>query len=264
MLPLLAALPGIFSAVSKVTELFHSGKKAIEQVTGSVSVASTPEELQTEVQSLPPDQQAQWARTMQQRLDLYTAENQRLATEIGIVDSNITSKVSTEAASKIAVLRQTTRPWAVRMMVHYLFFPFYLIIIDLVQELANVWVIKGLFRGAGIIPVKTFDYVFGPLNPTNLAGINAGALTQLADFLKGNGATTLIGKMYMDAVPWVTGVIVSYMGLREWGKIKGKSGDMDLAEGAQASVGGAAARIITKAAGAGGDLVSKVKAIFGR
>jgi hypothetical protein len=264
MLPLLAALPAIFSAVTKFSDLFNSGKKAVEKVKGSASIASSPAELQTEVQSLTPEQQAQWAKTMQQQVDLYAAQTQRLVADIGLVDSNITSKVSPEAASKIAVLRQTTRPWAVRMMVHYIFFPFYLIIIDLVQELINVWVLKGVFRGPGINPVKTFDYVFGPLNPVNLANINAGVLDQILNVFKQNGTVTLIGKMYMDAVPWVTGIIVSYMGLREWGKIKGKSGDGEMPPDTPTGNGGGAAQIIAKAAGAGGDLIGKVKAIFGR
>ena len=103
MLPLLAAIPSIISAVSKVSDLFSSGKEAVKKVTGSDSIASTSTELQDEIQSLPKEQQAQWAQIMQQKVELYQAENQRLDIEIGRIDSNITSKLTPEAASKIAL-----------------------------------------------------------------------------------------------------------------------------------------------------------------
>ena len=163
MLPLLAALPSIFSAVSKVSELFSSGKEAVKKVTGNDSIASTSAELQEEIQSLPEAQQAQWAQIMQQKVDLYQAENQRLDIEIGRIDSNITSKLTPDAAEKIAYLRQATRPWTVKMMVHYILFPFYLIIIDLTQDIIKNWL---FFWTDAIKPVKTFDYMFGALNPS--------------------------------------------------------------------------------------------------
>ena len=216
MLPLLAAIPSIISAVSKVSDLFSSGKEAVKKVTGSDSIASTSTELQDEIQSLPKEQQAQWAQIMQQKVELYQAENQRLDIEIGRIDSNITSKLTPEAASKIAYLRQATRPWAVKMMVHYIFFPFYLIIIDLAQDIIKNWL---LFWTDAIKPVKTFDYMFGVLNPNNLKGMDAGALEKiLAAFTGKDAQLPLAGDLYVDSIPWVVGIIMSYMGLREIGK----------------------------------------------
>jgi hypothetical protein len=201
---------------------------------------------------------------MQQQVDLFKAQNERLATEIGIVDENITAKVTTDAASKIALMRMTTRPWAVRMMVHYVFFPFYLIIADIVQELINVWLLKGLFRSEGVKIVRTFDYVFGALNPANLANVDPGALDKILALLsKADHKThTLAGDMYIDSVPWVVSIIISYMGLREIGKLAGKSGDEEAsAQGARP--GGVIGETMSTTIQKGVDLVSKVKGIFG-
>ncbi len=258
MLPLLAALPSIFSTVSKVSDLFTSGKEAVKKVTGNDSIASTSSELQEEIQSLPEEQQAQWAQIMQQKLELYQAENQRLDIEIGKIDSNITSKLTPEAASKIAYLRQSTRPWTVKMMVYYVLFPFFLIIIDLVQEIIKNWL---LFWTDVIKPVRTFDYMFGGLNPNNLKEMDAGALDKiLALFTGKDSQLTLAGDLYIDSIPWVVGIIVSYMGLREIGKAKGTSGDSS-----NSAVASPAKRSpITTAINTGVDLASKVQKIFGK
>jgi len=259
MLPLLAALPSIFSAVSKVSELFSSGKEAVRKVTGNDSIASTSEELQQEIQSLPEAQQAQWAQIMQQKVDLYQAENQRLDIEIGRIDSNITSKLTPDAAEKIAYLRQATRPWTVKMMVHYILFPFYLIIIDLTQDIIKNWL---FFWTDAIKPVKTFDYMFGALNPSSLKGVDPGVLDKmLAAFTGKDTHLTLAGDLYVDSIPWVVGIIVSYMGLREIGKARGTSGDIPIT--ADLSPAKTASPIST-VINTGVDLASKVRKIFGK
>ena len=139
MLQLISAIPTIITAVSKVSELFKKGRDTVKAVTGDPSQASTPEELQTEVQQLSPEQQNRWAEVMAKEVDKYTAQNERLAVEIGLVDANITSRVSEDAASKIAIMRMTTRPWSVRCMVLYVLFPFFLVIIDMLQHLMIAW-----------------------------------------------------------------------------------------------------------------------------
>ena len=101
MLPLLAALPAIFTTVSKVSDLFLKGKEVVEKVTGKPSEASTPDELKEEIESLPPEQQAKWAHAMQQKIELYKVENERLDIEIGRITPELQSKVTAEAASKI-------------------------------------------------------------------------------------------------------------------------------------------------------------------
>jgi hypothetical protein len=195
---------------------------------------------------------------MQHELDMYKAQNERLAIEIGLIDSNITSKLTAKDAGKIAVMRQTTRPWAVRMMVHYVFFPFYLIIVDITQEIIKKWL---LFWTEKIEPVKTFDYVFGTINPASLSKVDPGVLDKVLSMFK-DKPHTLAGDMYIESIPWVVGIIVSYMGLREIGKTKGTSGDESTGSAAQSQT--SPINIIGKAVGKGVDLVSRVKKIFGR
>ena len=258
MLQLLALIPSIIGAASKVSDIFKSAKKVKAEITGTPSVASTPEELQDEIASLPEDQQARWAQVMQQKVDLYKAENERLDIEIGRVDSNITSKLTPKAASEIAIMRQTTRPWAVRMMVHYVFFPFYLIIIDVIQLLFYSWFLKGLFKvKEENSPVfKTFDYVFGNFDPQQMS-----VLGKFADMIKDPMSHTMMARIYAESVPWAVTVIISYMGLREIGKARGTAGDV----GTTGKKGGSSAgEILSGTISKGVDLVSKVKGLFGK
>lgn len=252
MFPILAAIPTIMSAISGVTDLFNAGKKAKEKVTGAPSVASTPEELDQEINSLPPDTKAQWAEIMKQKVDLYQAENQRLALEIGTIDTNITSKVDTNTASKISEMRMTTRPWAVRMMIHFILFPFYLVIIDVAQELVKVWLISPF--GWKITVFKSFEYVFGVYDPTTFE--------KIAELLKSPQSHTLMGSMYQASVPWAASIVLGYMGLREIGKAKGTSGDTPLGSVPVGGMGTGAGAVVTKTIGKGLDLVNKIKSIF--
>ena len=257
---LLAMLPSIFTAISTVSDLFDSGKKVVEAVTGETSKASTVEELQTEVLQLDTDKQEQWAEMMRQKIDLYKAQNQRLEIEQGRIDSNITSKLTSEAASDIAVMRQTTRPWAVRMMVHYVFFPWYLIIIDLIQELLNRWILQGLFRTEkGIDVFYTFTYVFGNRvkqggEAANSVAANIQALTESA---------TMMGAMYMNSVGWAASIIITYMGLREYSKAKGTSDDV----AHPLTLPNSSNNIIETVTGAlsnGAELITKIRKAFGK
>ncbi|WP_088330688.1 hypothetical protein [Lacimicrobium sp. SS2-24] len=217
MLQLVAAIPGILNAVSKVSELFSKGKRAVQEVTGQPSVSSTVEELQTEIQQLPADQQNRWAEIMAKEVDKYIAQNERLAIDIGLIDKNITHHLSQDAASEIALMRMTTRPWAVRWMVYYVLFPFFLVLVDLVQHLIVTWL---PFLKRWIEPFNAFEYVFGVMRfPDNAS---PGALDALARlFTEGQGPATFAGKLYVESMPWVVGIIISYMGLREIGKARG-------------------------------------------
>lgn len=262
MLPLLALLPSIFSTLSKVTELFDAGKKVVESVSGEPSKASTPEELQKEVSQMPEQQQAQWAQVMQQKIDLYKAQNERLEIEQGRIDSNITSKLTPEAANEIAVMRQTTRPWAVRMMVHYVFFPWYLIVIDLLQELFNRWILMGLFQAEkGIEVFNTFNYVFGNVVKDAKAAGADGAIVEGIQVLT-SGATTM-SEMYMSSVGWATSIIITYMGLREYSKAKGTSGDTPTPVN-PVSPGQDVIGSVTGALTSGASLIAKVRKAFGK
>ena len=217
MIPLLAAIPSIITAVGKVTDLFKKGKETVETVTGAPSTASTPDEMQVEIQNLSPEQQNRWAEIMTKEIDRYVAENERLSIEIGLVDQNITGNLSQEASSDIAIMRMTTRPWAVRWMVWYVLFPFVLVVVDIVQHLLVTWL---PFLKRWIEPFNTFEYVFGVMKiPENA---DAGVLNNLIELFKETGGpTTFAGDLYMQSIPWVVSIILGYMGLREIGKAKG-------------------------------------------
>lgn len=235
---MLGAITGIFSAVSAVSKLFSTGKEVIEKVTGKESKASTPEELKHEVEQMTPEQQEIWAKTMQQKIDLYKEENNRLDIQGGTITKELHSKLDSKAAGKIAILRQTTRPWAVRKMVHFIMFPFYLVTFDVAQLTVATWF--------GVPPdriFKSFDYVFGSLT-------NEGIISKAVDAVFKTQGNTLAGEMYMSALAWVTGVIISYMTLREFGKTKGTSGDISKPSG------------ITDALSSGLGLVGKIKSMF--
>lgn len=217
MLQLVAAIPGILNAVGKVSELFSKGKEAVQQISGHPSVSSTPEELRTEIQQMPVDQQNRWAEIMAKEVDKYVAQNERLAMEIGLIDQSLTEKLSQDAASHIALMRMTTRPWAVRWMVYYVLFPFLLVMVDLIQHLIVTWL---PFLKRWIEPFNAFEYVFGVMRfPQNADPGAMDAIVRL--FAEGHGPTTFAGKLYVESMPWVVGIIISYMGLREIGKIRG-------------------------------------------
>lgn len=215
----LAAVPALLSGISTVTDLFNSGKKVVETVTGKPSTASSPEELQDEISSMTPDQQEKWAEVMTKKVELYELENERLDIEQGQIDSNITSKLSQDAADEIALMRQTTRPWAVRMMVHYMLFPFYLVCVDTAQHLLHNWIIAPL--SIGITPFNTFTYVFGAQDLSSF-------ISQLKEFTTGTIPIipqTSAALFYMEALPWATSIVLGYMGLRQVDKWKGTAGE---------------------------------------
>ena len=78
-----------------------------------------------------------------------------------------------------------------------------------------------------------------------------------------NAPRTLAGQMYIESIPWVVGIIVAYMGLREYGKAKGTSGDVAVGP-TTATPGPGPVGAFSKALEAGVDLVSKVKGAFGK
>lgn len=253
MLPFLAALPAIFTAVSKVTELFDTGKDVVEAVTGRTSQASTPQELESEVRELPPAQQEQWAETMQTELERFKAQNERLAVEIGLVDAGITEKVSKGTADEIALLRMTTRPWTVRKMVHYILFPFYLVTLDVIQQLVLAWL--PFLEGYGVRSFKAFDYVFGSLS---LQAQDAGLWEKLAGAAHmGLAGKTMAAQLYMESIGWVVSVILAYMGLREIGKATGRAD----AVSAQQHKHGPVTQI-SSVLGQGAGLLDKVRKAF--
>ena len=258
MLQLISAIPTIITAVSKVSELFKKGRDTVKAVTGDPSQASTPEELQTEVQQLSPEQQNRWAEVMAKEVDKYTAQNERLAVEIGLVDANITSRVSEDAASKIAIMRMTTRPWSVRCMVLYVLFPFFLVIIDMLQHLMIAWL---PFLDRWIDPFNSFEYVFGVMKWPEK--INAGTLEKLAVLFAGKGGpATFAGQLYMESIPWVVSIILGYMGLREVGKWRGSADKAP--EGVLGGAKSSPVSVVAQTLSEGVNLVSNVRSWFNK
>ena len=256
MLQLIAAIPTIMSAVGKVSQLFRKGQDTVAEISGAPSQASNPEELQTEIQQLLPEQQNRWAEIMSKEVDKYAAQNKRLSVEIGLVDRNITSKLNRDAAGEIAIMRMTTRPWTVRWMVYYIIFPFFLVVVDLIQHLIITWL---PFLQKWINPFNTFEYVFGVMKyPENL---DANMLEKLAAlFSKNGGPTTFAGELYSESIPWVVSIILGYMGLREVGKRRGYADKTP--EISSNSMVPSPFTVATQALSQGTNLVANVKKFF--
>lgn len=257
MLQFISAIPAIISAVSKVSTLFKRGQDVVGEVSGKPSIASNPEELQSEIQSLPLEKQNQWAAIMAKEVDKYAAQNERLAIEIGLVDQNITGNLSREAASEIAIMRMTTRPWTVRWMVYYVLFPFILVVVDLIQHLIVTWL---PFLQRWITPFNSFEYVFGVMKwPEKMDGTAMETIAKL--FSEQGGPTTFAGELYVESIPWVVSIIVGYMTLREVGKWQGNADKIP----STANMGGASqssVSMISQTLNDGLSLASNIKSWF--
>ena len=199
----------LFSGIPKVKELFSAGKKLKEDISGTPSQASTIDELKGEIVALPLEQQTNFIDQMKQYIDMYDARTERIKTQEEIAPE-IAAKVDEETASKIAYQRQTTRPWCVRMMVHLMLFPFYLVILDVVQHVAISWL---LFWTDRVKPFESFIYVFGTKD--------GGLMDKLGNVI-GPMPKTLAGQMYLETVMYAAAIIISFMGLREMGKSRDK------------------------------------------
>lgn len=207
----LALLPDIFAAVKKIGSLFAESKNKFETISGRPSAAQTPEELQREVATLSPEAQERWVDLMHAEISKYYAENARLDIEIGRITPELQTKVSSTAADKITILRQTTRPWAVRMAIHYLFFPVYLLIFDVLQLSISAWIgfsEQRIFRA--------FEYVFGTTAKQSV-------VERIGELIVQGQAYTVAGQLYTASIGWVVSIVISYMGLREIGKCTGSS-----------------------------------------
>lgn len=216
MLGLIAGVSTLISGISKVKELFDSGKKLKEEFSGQPSTATTPAEFEQEMLSMPLEAQKRWLEIMEGKLNEYEAQTERLRAETDVAPE-ISAKVDTETASKIAYERQTTRPWAVKKSMHFIFFPFYLVSIDAIQILINNWIVKGLFRSeSGVEIVNVFDLVFG--------AAKGGLMNNLGSVV-GPMPKTLAGQMYMGALVPCTSIVITFMTLRQVGKSLDKGAD---------------------------------------
>jgi len=189
MVAFLAALPAIFSAISSATELFDVGKKVVEEVAGTPSAATDTDQLRSEVENLPADKQQAFIDRMKVEIEEYQAITQRLAQQGGQVDATTLNAIPERQRGDIAVMRMTTRPWAVRWMVVAVVFP----------PLATV-------------AVNLMLALYNTLNAAFAALPNQIALISLDGVLN---------DLYTNMIGWAAGVIMTYMGMREVGKAVG-------------------------------------------
>lgn len=121
---------------------------------------------------------------------IYKAQTERLIAEQGEVTDTMVAKLDTPTANKIAFLRMTTRPWAVRRMIHLMMLPIYITGIDVALVIINIF-IRFFHSGEG--EPSQFELV-------------------AATFL---GGDSIYYQMYEAGVIPAAGIVMAYMGLRQ-------------------------------------------------
>ena len=219
VLPLLAAIPAIISAIGGATELFGAGKDMVEEITGGASGATTPEDLHREVAAMTPDQQERWAESMQQKVVMYEAQNGRLDIQGGRVDADTLSVLSQKIRDKIAWLRMATRPWAVRQMVRVILLPFYVTCVDIGFGILNA--------GLTLFNVTRND------QPVQIAYIASQFFAK----------DTIYVDMYQSVVWPAASIVMTYMTLRQFQKSKGDANPVDAVASLMRSAGGLVGKV---------------------
>jgi hypothetical protein len=205
----LAALPAIFSAIESVGDLFTEGKKVYEQVTGTPSAATAPAELSAEVRALTPEQTAAWVESMRVSVDAYKAETERLVNEQGEVTPELLKTLTPAAATRVALMRMTTRPIIALRMSHVILLSIYLTILDACVSVINLAV-------AGFGGTTRFEL--------------------LTPVLFGTGGSIYLS-MYQEVLPYATFIVIGYMSGRTLEKLIGKDGGS--VQGVKGGIGGA-------------------------
>ncbi len=200
VLPLLATLPAIFTAIAGAADLFDRGREVYQAVTGQPSAVGTPAELQGQVAALPQAQAEAWAAQMAQQVEAYRAETDRLKLEQGELTPEMLAALPPAVAGEVVRLRATTRPIVVLRMTHVMLVPVYVIVIDASVTYFNA--VARLFGTAVTLPL-------------------------LAPVLFVDG---VYRDLYEGVVPYATVIVVAYMLLRELGKESGKPGDGDIGD----------------------------------
>ena len=116
----------------------------------------------------------------------YEAETARLIAEQGEITDTLVAKIDGPTANKVAFLRMTTRPWAVRKMVYAMLLPLYVFWIDVGLTLIN-----------SVMKFYDSKKAFDLLGTT---------------FLDGESVYIV---MYGDLVAPAATIVVSYMTLRQ-------------------------------------------------
>ena len=195
MLTVLAALPAVFSAIDKFSDLFRAGKQVYESVTGKESTAQTAAELQAEVSALPPEQQQAFLREMELQIEQYRAESARLAQQDGEVTADLLATLPMDMRAKVAWERMTTRPRIAMMAAKVLMLPVYITVFDMAVTVAN-----GVAASFGL-----------KLDLPKLAGV----------FVDNNSP---YAGLYGAAAGWAAAVVIVFMGLRQLEKDRESGG----------------------------------------
>lgn len=190
MVAVLAALPAIFAAMKGAADLFDMGKQVVEEIKGEAVHVDTPEALTQEVEQLSIQDQARFVERMKSELVFYEAITNRLETQGGRLNADILQAIPDAARSEVALMRMTTRPWAVRWMV-----------------------IAVVFPPLSIVCLNSMIAAFNVLNAA------FGDPQQLAISLIDMG--DVLNHLYEEMVGWAAAVIMTYMGMREMGKAVG-------------------------------------------
>lgn len=188
MVAFLAALPALISAMGAATDLFSMGKKVVADITGKEPTAQTPAELGETLEQLPPAQVDQFVHRMEAELTAYSQTSKRLQQDQGRLNTETLSALTPIDRGYVARLRMTTRPWAVRWMVIAVVLPpLALVLINMAIALVNMGMSVGVEDRVLLIPLAS---------------------------------TPLFNDLYTTMVGWASGIIMTYMGMREIGKAR--------------------------------------------
>lgn len=191
-------IPAIFAAISGAVSLFETGKQVYETVTGKPSQATTAEQLQDEVGSLPADQRATWVERMDAETRRYQAETDRQRNDQGDLTPEMMQAIGPDAARKVALARMTFRPWAGRMSMHVMLTPMYVMWVD-----------------TSLILLRNLVSAFG--------GAWEPKLVMSEVFKEGS---VYLG-VYEAAVPWATSIVLTLITLRHVQKSQGGASPLD-------------------------------------
>lgn len=214
VLPLLAALPAVFSAIDGAADLFSKAREVYAEVTGD-DAPDDPAALRRSIEAQPEAVQTRFVERMQQEIALYRAQTERLAVDQGTLEAELLASLSPKARDRIAKMRMVTRPLTVRRMTHVMLLPVYVLVADAAFTLIN----SGI---AGVSAAET------PYQIPLLAA------TFFAD-------GTLYSGLYDSAVGPAALIVVSYMTLREVGKA---GGPKRAAEGALDKIAGGVRSVV--------------------
>ena len=190
-------------------------REVFEDVMGDEAQGS----IEVAVNGMDDVEQAEWARELAGRLTFHRAETGRMIADQGLVDKETLGVLGETERGRVAYLRMTTRPWAVRWMVRGLLAPFAIIAVDVLFFSFNV-IIRALL---GV------DW-----NPYDMS---TGVSAKIFEYEQ-------IVKFYTWYAGWASLVVMSYFGLREFGKNRGQS---DVAESVVADAGKAASGAVAMA-----------------